>query len=441
MIVSAQRSQAGLESLVQPIGGLMSQVVQLPAHPGEPSFPIYSSLLGDVNRVLKPYSRLTELDANSLNGAGGALEPELGRVRAIAEGLERYASCVFDERQFLWATGEELGDEALDLDTVPRCSAAELAHPRCPLLAPDKRAPIRWVRGVSLFDARPVWVPAVMVYLKLSALGSGEWFHLPISTGCAAHVTLEQALLGGVCEVIERDSISLTWLQRLELPRVELDVTPAWLDEYVERGSRGAESVETMFFDATTELGVPTIYSLQLSPRNETLAAMVMCSAELDPAAAVAKILRESASSRIAMQQPNPTPDSWDDFIDVFHGAAYMGRPARLPAFDFLRNSAGRRRLSEMPSAATGDARRDLAEILRRLRARGMEAFAVDLTTDEALRAGMRVVRVIIPALQPLTFSYRARYLGHPRLYEAPELMGFRARPEAEINPWPQPFA
>src|SRR5262249_49118488 len=164
MIVSAHRSQVRLESLVQPIGGAVGPGVELPANPGEPSYASYSSLLGDVDRVLNPYSRLTELEPNALNGAGGALEPELGRIRAIAEGLERYASCVFDERQFIWATGDELGAEALDLDTVPRCSEIELAHPRCPVVAPSKRAPIRWVRGVSLLDGRPAWVPAAMVF-------------------------------------------------------------------------------------------------------------------------------------------------------------------------------------------------------------------------------------------------------------------------------------
>jgi ribosomal protein S12 methylthiotransferase accessory factor len=53
----------------------------------------------------------------------------------------------------------------------------------------------------------------------------------------------------------------------------------------------------------------------------------------------------------------------------------------------------------------------------------------------------MWVVRVIIPALQPLSFSYRARYLGHARLYQAPRLMGHPVREEADLNPWPQPFA
>lgn len=439
--MNAQAAKIQLSELVQPIGGLMSQVVRLNPHPGDPVFPIYSSTLGQINYALGAYSKMQDNGSGLVGGAGGDVDPALARIKAIAEGVERYSSCVFDERQFIWATAAELGNEALDLDTVPRCSEAELAHPRCLLRAPDKNAPIRWMRGVSLSDGRAIWVPAIMVYLKMATLSAGERFVLPISTGCATHVTLEKALLGGLCEVIERDSISLTWLQQLPLPRLELDALPGWAQEYVERNARSKNGVETLFFDATTELGVPTIYALQVAPNNETLAALVMCSTELDPAVAVTKIMRESASSRTSLQQPQSCPDNWDDFIDVFHGATFMGRRAQLSAFDFLRHSPHRRPLSEIQSLTTGDDRRDLHHLIARLRQHGMEAFAVDLTTDEARRAGMWVVRVIVPALQPLSFSYRARYLGHPRLYEAPRLMGYAVRGEADLNAWPQPFA
>jgi ribosomal protein S12 methylthiotransferase accessory factor len=70
-----------------------------------------------------------------------------------------------------------------------------------------------------------------------------------------------------------------------------------------------------------------------------------------------------------------------------------------------------------------------------------MEAFVVDLSTDEALRCGVRIVRVLIPALQPLSFNYRARYLGHPRLYDAPMQMGHPVHQEEQLNHWPQPFS
>src|SRR6185437_12395739 len=96
-------------------------------------------------------------------------------------------------------------------------------HPRCPLKKARKDAPLRWVQGLSLADGQPIWLPAVMVYMHIPYRSESECFWFPISTGCAAHRSYEEALLGAICEVIERDALSLIWLQRLALPRLELD--------------------------------------------------------------------------------------------------------------------------------------------------------------------------------------------------------------------------
>ena len=442
MTVTPISTSLPLLDLVQPLGGLISGHIQLLNAPGEPRFPTTIARLGDVSQVLPGLAKTPApgMAKTNLDGAGGGLEPEEGVVRATAEALERYSCCVYDDRQFLWATANELGAEALDLNTVARCSSAELQNPRCPLQAPDKSAPIRWVRGMSLLDGRLVWIPAVMVFLHMPLLSPAERFWLPISTGCAAHISMERALIGAICEVIERDAVSLTWLQKFSLPKITLDVLPTWLQSYLER-NRKSVGVEQHFFDATTDIGVPTVYSVQIARENVDLAVLVMCSTELDPAAAIAKVIRESASSRLAMQSAQTVPENWDDFCGVSHGAAFMGKPERLPAYDFLLSSPGRRLLSQMPDLSTGDPRKDLAGLVARFRKRHMDIFAVDLTTDEALRSGMRIVRAIIPGLQPLSFSHRARYLGHPRLREAPGLTGFPSFNEEEMNPWPQPFA
>lgn len=89
----------------------------------------------------------------------------------------------------------------------------------------------------------------------------------------------------------------------------------------------------------------------------------------------------------------------------------------------------------------TGDSGQDLAFLVQRLKQAGCDVIAVECTTDEAHDVGFRVVRVIIPQLMPLSFTHRARYLAHPRLYEAPARMGLPVHGEADINPNPQPFA
>src|SRR5262245_26265981 len=418
----SEPSGAGLHGLLQPQGGLFGSVARIRAQGLEPRFTPRIARLGDLSRVNVPVRAKSghgHAEAR-LAGAGTGFDDEDGLRPALAEGLERYCAAMFRKEQFLRATAEELGAEALDLDTIPRCSRAELAHPLCPLVAPDKKAPIRWVRGVSLLDGRLVYVPAVMVYLYIGSASPAERIWLTITTGCAAHVSYERALVGAILEVVERDAISLVWLQQLRLPRIEVDEVPALLAPHWDRYQRSSQDLEYHFFDATTDVGFPTVYGLQVARAHKRLTTLVSCSTELNPVAALAKAVQDMTPGRISMREPRPVPESWDEFDDVFHGAAYLARAERAEAFDFLLRSGARRRLSEMPSLGSTEGEPSLPAVLERLRRQGLEAFAVDLTTDEAVRCGLRVVRVVIPGLQPLSFHYRARYLGHLRLYEAP---------------------
>lgn len=198
--------------------------------------------------------------------------------------------------------------------------------------------------------------------------------------------------------------------------------------------------MSVQLFDATTDIGIPTVYAVSIAPEHPALRTVVGCATALDPQVAAAKAISETVSVRIALQG-GEAPGDVHDFTDVSDGAIHMGRPERAAAFDFLVNGTARRRISEMPNLDTGDAAADLSVVLSRLDAAGLDSFLVDLTPDEAIRSGMTVVRAVIPAVLPLSFTYRSRYLGSPRLYEAPVRMGHPARPEPELNTWPQPFA
>jgi ribosomal protein S12 methylthiotransferase accessory factor len=394
---------------------------------------VCSAGIGDLAAVV-PGAPPTGRD---LSGTGTGTAPTAARL-AVVEAAERYASSFYDDRQFVRASARELGADALDLDTIPRCSAAELADPRCPVTLPDDTAVIRWVRGVSLITRRCVHVPAVLAYMNLPTEGPGERFALQISTGCAAHVDLCAALVNAACEVVERDALVLTWLQRLALPRL----TGPWPAAVADAIAAAASSpVETHLFDATTDVGIPTVYAVDLAAPGRGFATAVACASGVDPEQVVLKVLREAASGRIALSANRRRSERVEDFAEVWEGAAYMGRPEHRGAFAFLLDSPAARPLAAVVPCATGSPSGDLLAVVDRLASAGLEAVAVELTTDEAARAGLRVVRVVVPGLMPLSFVHRARFLAHPRLYRAPARMGHPTHDEGGLNPWPQPFA
>lgn len=431
---------ADVDRLISPLGGVVSRVARLDHRSGDPDYRIFGADLGDLGQLFDHVAVATAGDSSraQMNGAGSDRDAERASRLAAMEGLERYATCVFHEDQFVWATARDLGAEALPLDSLPRVSDAEAAAPGCPLRRPDPDAPLRWVRGVSLVTGEERWVPAMLVYLYIAPKSDAERIWLPISTGCAAHTETVAALGNALCEVIERDAISLTWLLRPELPRLELDDVPPEAAPFLERNR--SDGVESLLFDATTDLGIPTVYCLERTPWSE-MAQLVTCSTELDPRRAVVKVLREAASTRIALVDAPPPPNRTEDFHDVMHGATYMAHPARRAAFAFLEDSPARRLLSDLPRLGGVDPDADLALLVGRLAAAGMEVVAVDLTCDELDRLGFRAVRVVVPGLQPLSFSPLVQYRDHPRLAQAAQRMGWPVPVEADLNPWPQPFA
>ncbi len=429
--------------LKQPLGGLFGGHTRVRPGSDEPRLITSLVRVGDLAQLFRQQTTLPSSRERPVNitGVGIGFTDEEAELPAACEALERYCGVAFVADDFTVASAEELGSEALDLDRIPRCSEKELSHPKCPLIAPSKTLPIRWLTGLSLHSGKKTYIPAVMVGTHIRFTSPGERIVFPISTGCAAHTSLERALLCGIFEAAERDAIAILWLQKLPLPQIIVDFEPEGAAPYLESMRRAARDLEYYFFDATTDLGIPTVYGVQRSPQDRTRATYVACASAASAAEALTKVIRDMSHCRASFRRPHPTPDNVEEFTGIFHGATYMAREEQAHGFDFLLKSGSRRMLSEIPALEADSEKSLLALILNRLREKGLDTFAVELTTDEALRSGFRVVKAIIPGLQPISFNYRARYLGHPRLYEAPALMGYESHAEEDLNHMPQPFA
>jgi ribosomal protein S12 methylthiotransferase accessory factor len=361
-------------------------------------------------------------------------DDEQARFVARCEGLERYASLVYALDDFLLAPAAALGDGAMSFDGMARFSATEIASALGALTPPSRHSSLRWSDGVDLHTGRPCRLPLVMTVIPSERL-DGERFWLPFSTGVAVHSTVEQALVGAIGEVIERDAVALWWLQRLPLPRLDPGVltaeTTATTSWFADRG------VRTLLFDATTDLGIPTVVCLQLA--DEAVVAQAVGSATAaEHGSAAAKALGEAAGGRFRLHSSAPAPRRYIEYTDLLEGARHMSRKARRRAFAFLLDG-----LEDRPVAPVsgGDAGDGLDHLLHTLAAAGLRAYASDLTTAEVRAAGLVAVRVVIPQLVPMSVLPWGRYLGTPRLYEAPRRMGHRARVESRLNSYPVPIS
>lgn len=435
---------AGLRELVSPYG-LVSSVRKLPSAAGEPDFSVHLGNLGSPSQALDNLDRIDPgEDTGNADGAGSGLNPDRAELIAVAESLERYSSSAWHDDDFVVATIEEMGADAVAPERFPRCSPTERSDPACGPAAYDPREPIRWKRAWSLTRNRAVHVPAIAVHLHMPYASDGERFIRGISTGAAVHTDVRAATLNGVLEVVERDAIAVLWLQQLPLPEIDLEDAdlPPYVAEHRRRGDNGA--LRLRVFDATTDFGVPVLYGVQLNDDDPQLAQIVAATCGTEPGAALAKLYRELSSVRIALRghlaaHGGRSPESGK--VSVIGGAVLNGPPERRHVLDFLLRNEGRPRRSLADLDVLDHDTDPLDDVVRRLAHRGAEVIVADITTDEARQAGMAAVKVLVPEAVPVSFMHAERFLATPRLYSAPTAMGFEARPEHLLNPEHQPFA
>nr|QJC58217.1 SulD [Streptomyces viridochromogenes] len=432
-----------IASLVSPYG-LVSRTAALPVADGDPDFTIRVAGIGDPSKVLHSMRGWSnDGDLGNVDGVGSALTGERARLISIAEALERYSVCAWHDEDILVAAEDELTEEFISPTRWPQCSASEFARDDCGLVPYDPAVPIRWVRAWSLTRRCSVLVPAIAVYLHMAPQSRSERFTRGITTGAAVHSDLRSAVLGGLLEVVERDALSIAWLQRLRLPHLSVD--PELLEplERAYHATGTARHLDVRLFDATTDFGIPVVYAVQLSPHEDRLAQIVGATCDVDPRRAVAKIYRELAAVRVALRgavdsRPVGRPD--DGTVSVIGSAAYNASADRRDAFrHLLEGERDVRRLDELPDLSVDPD--PLATAVSRVAARGAEVLVVDVTTDEARQVGMHAVKVLVPEAMPLSFIHSERYLGTDRLYAAPTAMGHESHSEESLNPEPQPAA
>ncbi|WP_374117377.1 TOMM precursor leader peptide-binding protein [Streptomyces sp. RKAG293] len=398
---------------------------------------------------MRGYAGLTDV-----TWSGQSNSFESSRDLAFLEGLERYAGT--HRRRLgplLTESYDVLGDRALD----PRDCG--LYDPRTyrddPMLSPfAPERPIPWVTGYSLRDERPVLVPARLSHY--SAGLAADNFVFECSNGCAIGSCLEEAVLFGLLELIERDAFLLGWYGNAALTEIDLDsctrgVTRAMVDRAALQG------YDVHVFDNRVDLPVPVATGLAVRRDGGPGTLAFAAGAAFDPETAV-----ESALSEILTYIPHlpgqvrARPAELDAMAEDFdlvrrlpdHAALFGLQRMAAHADSYLRPTAVRP-LAELYSgwertrSGSGDLLDDVALCRDALVGAGFDVIVVDQTTPEQERLGLRTVCTLVPGLLPIDFGWtRQRALNMPRLRSAFRRAGLRDTDlaDGELRRVPHPF-
>ncbi len=437
--VPPEATLAKYRHLVDPVGGVVTWLRRTTGE-ADPWLHVHwaGSNLALKNRALS----VLRLSLRT-KSAGKGSTPRQSEASALCEALERYCGAFHGDeirRRKRFTDFTETGEpEAihpndvqlfsdLQLDAADRINAG--GHPYNvipPRLDPD--AEIDWSPVWSLTRDRVRYLPTSLLYYGKSADHRGIADFVADSNGCAAGNTLEEAILQGFFELVERDAFAVWWYNRLRLPGVDLD---SFSDEYLATAGdyyRGLNR-DLWVLDVTADLGIPTFVAISRRTDKKAEDIIYGAGAHIDPHIAALRAVCELNQFLNWVQGTGPGGAGYrvDDpqCLWWWRNATLADHPYLAPAADMAPRGK-----ADYPVPETVDLRDDVERCRALVEAKGMEFLVLDQTRPDI---GMPVARVLVPGMR----HYWQRF-APGRLVGVPVEMGWRKRPlaEAELNPAP----
>nr|WP_232835292.1 TOMM precursor leader peptide-binding protein [Actinocorallia populi] len=408
--------------LISPVTGIVERIV--PDSRGPRFFNCYRSGPNLALRARSLQGLQSVLRATSGGKGVSALDAEVG---ALGEAAERFSAAFHADEYRISAGYREVEDRAIhpdacqlydarqyrDRDEWNRAHGWMLSIPE-PL---DERAVIDWTPLWSLTREEHRLLPTSLLYFGAPGPCLAD------SSGNAVGAALEDAVLQGLLEVIERDAVSLWWDNRLRMPGFDLDdLGDPWIDEH--RQVHADLGRDVWVLDITADLPVPTMAAFSRSVRGPERI-MFGFGAHLDPAVAVRRALTE-VNQAMPWVVDDPEESGDPDFDRWLGEGASASCPYLLPD-----QAVPARRRVDHAFQERFDLAADVRHLQSLLESAGMEVLVLDQTRPDV---GLSAVKVVVPGMRPIW----ARY-APGRLYDVPVKLGLRTEPTPyeELNPVP----
>lgn len=433
--VSPEQTLSKFQHLVSPITGVVRMLA--PVRQDEGIAHVY---MAGHNHAAK-MNKLVHLQQSlrSVSSGKGVSETQ-AKVSALCEAVERYSGELQGGEMRLnkaykeWAAGEAIHPNEIMLFSTRQFTQRAIINSKgsrfnsVPEPLPDT-TPVDWTPLWSLTEQRHKYLPTQLVYFRAPASHGDETpYSLGCSNGNASGNTLEEAILQGFFELVERDSVALWWYNRLRKPGVAVD---SFAEPYLlELQAHFCQKLgrEIWALDLTSDLGIPVFVAVSrlIEGPEEQLLFGLGC--HLDARIALQRAYAEMNQMVAMAHKGSDDQLSVEDVetMDWLKHATLANQPYVVADL-----TQPPKRLSDFPLQHSGDFLQDITHCRSIVEAQGMELLVLDQTRADV---GMPVVKVVVPGLR----HFWARF-APGRLYDVPIKMGWLQQPlrEEELNPIP----
>lgn len=430
---SAAEVVSKLERYVSPLTGVISGLEDKSLSEGLPVFaarqmsPVHIS--PQANRSIgKPSGAM-----------GKGMSPAQAKASCLAEAIERYLCGYTGREPRRLARWRELGDAAPHPYTYLNYSEQQFNDREVWNQTNtgfnwvgerfDEEQQIDWTPAWSLTHHALRWLPTRFCYFNYGGESKNE-FCRSDSNGCASGSTLEEAVLQGFFELIERDACALWWYNRLRVPQFNIetldDPFQRKLQAYSHTIKRGLHVL-----DLTTDLGIPV--AMAISYRLEDGGGIYFgLGSHLDVKIAISRALSEL--NQLLAFENETRPISQETIEQAQGDDVTMLSWLKYQTLETASYCAaeGVSDIASYHAPVMHDLRQAIEHCTRIVSEHGFDMIVLDLTREEI---EFSAARVVIPGLRHFWARFR-----QGRLYSVPVDLGYLEQPKAENELNPIPF-
>ncbi len=311
---------ARLQKHISPITGAVSSVRRQTI---EDNGVAYSYASGHNFALMQDSLYFLRKNLRGRSGGKGRTDHQ-AKVGAVCEAIERFNGIYRGDERHVDGSYAQLADHALHPEQLLLFSDAQYAHRDAwneaqstsyhviPARLDPERV-IQWTPVWSLGDDRELLAPAGYCWYGHPDIGA-HFYCASDANGCAAGNTVEEAILQGLMELVERDSVAAWWYNRVPRPSLDLDAfDEPYIDLVREHYARVGRNLWVL--DITTDLGIPAFVGCSQRLEGPTEDLLIGFGAHVDARMALMRALTEVNQflPAVAQRKPDGSTHYWMD--------------------------------------------------------------------------------------------------------------------------------
>lgn len=381
-------------------------------------------------------------NANPLSITGAGFSEREAKEKCLGEAIERFCwAHAHLWKNLIFGNYKKFQKKAISPDKFALFSNSQYKKHNFPFQRFKDDLNIYWLEGINLVTKKEVLVPA---QLCLPTTRDRNRISFSTTTGLSAHRDYYKCLYNCLCEVVERDAVMITWLNKFNLVPLKIngDLVLSGLSKKL-----NVSDYKLMVYLLPTDVDLNVVLSINVNRRNKSPFLAMGASCSFSFLHALRKAVLEGfhcLNFLFYAKKEGKIIKDWRQIKGFDEHALLYSNPIMREKISFL--IAGEKKEQNKIAGKSVLKNRQVLNfkqmcqvIINNLSKKGYQPIVVDLTPEEIKLLGFHVLKVLIPGFIDLGL-YNFYFLGSERIYKISSKYGFGIKKEEELNTFPHPF-